>query len=121
MERVKGIVGGTITRRVIAIGLCAIAIAFCVIAQAPDDAAAPGDSINSEIAADAAAIALQFRLLKEGAPIVNTPMLGVFSKASGLVDVAHLERGLRWKLSGTAAATNIAALRAGYEAASIKP
>jgi len=70
--------------------------------------------------ADAAAIALKFRLLKEGAPIVNTPMLGVFSKASGLVDIGHMEKGLKWKLSGTAAATNIAALRAAYEEASIR-
>ncbi len=69
---------------------------------------------------DAAAIALKFRLLKEGAPIVNTPMLGVFSKASKLVDIAHMEMGLQWKLSGTAAATNIAALRAAYEEARIK-
>ena len=68
---------------------------------------------------DAAAIAMKFHLLKEGAPIVNTPMLGVFAKASGLVDVEHMEKGLKWKLSGTAAATNIAALRAAYEEAHI--
>ena len=69
---------------------------------------------------DAAAIALKFHLLKEGAPIVNTPMLGVFSKASGLVALEYLEKGLRWKLAGTAAATNIAALRAAYEETCIK-
>jgi len=70
--------------------------------------------------ADAAAIAIRFHLLKEGAPMVNTPMLGVLSKASGLVSLEHLEKGLRWKLSGTAAATNIAALKAAYEEASLK-
>ena len=86
--------------------------------QKPDELDVP-DGIRVA-AADAAAIALQFHLFKEGAPIVNTPMLGVFSKASGLVDIAHLEQGLKWKLSGTAAATNIAALRAAYEAATIK-
>ena len=69
---------------------------------------------------DAAAIALRFHLLKEGAPIVNTPMLGVLSRASGLVSLEHLEKGLKWKLSGGAAATNIAALRAAYEETSIK-
>ncbi len=69
--------------------------------------------------ADAAAIAIRFHLLKEGAPMVNTPMLGVLSKASGLVSIEHLEKGLKWKLSGTTAATNIAALRAAYEEASI--
>jgi len=69
---------------------------------------------------DAAAVAIRFHLLKEGAPMVNTPMLGVFSKASGLVSLEHLEKGLKWKLSGVAAATNIAALRAAYEEASIR-
>ena len=69
---------------------------------------------------DAAAVALRFHLIKEGAPMVNTPMLGVFSKASGLVSLEHMEKGLKWKLSGGAAATNIAALRAAYEEASIK-
>ena len=69
---------------------------------------------------DAAAIAIRFHLLKEGAPMVNTPMLGVLSKASGLVSLEHLEKGLKWKLSGAAAATNIAALRAAYEETSIK-
>ena len=76
-------------------------------------AAARGD-------ADAAAIALKFHLLKEGAPIVNTPMLGVFSRASGLVSLEYLEKGLKWKLAGTAAATNIAALKDAYEEASIR-
>ena len=70
--------------------------------------------------ADAASIALKFHLLKEGAPIVNTPMLGVFSKASKLVDLEHMEKGLRWKLSGTAMATNIAALKLAYDEANIK-
>ncbi len=69
MERVKGIVGGTITRRVIAIGLCAIAIAFCVIAQAPGDAAAPSDAIDSEIAADAAAIGAEASLFEKHFPV----------------------------------------------------
>jgi 2-oxoacid:acceptor oxidoreductase gamma subunit (pyruvate/2-ketoisovalerate family) len=70
--------------------------------------------------ADAAAIAMRFHLLKEGAPMVNTPMLGVLARASGLVSLEHLEKGLKWKLSGGAAATNIAALRAAYEETSIR-
>ncbi len=69
---------------------------------------------------DAVEIALRFHLLKEGAPIVNTPMLGVFSRASGLISIEHLEKGLKWKLSGGAAATNIAALRAAYEETSMR-
>mgnify|MGYP001612152784 CR=1 FL=1 len=69
---------------------------------------------------DAAAIALRFHLLKEGAPMVNTPMLGVLSRASCLVSLEYMERGLKWKMSGTAAATNIAALRAAYEETSMR-
>jgi 2-oxoacid:acceptor oxidoreductase gamma subunit (pyruvate/2-ketoisovalerate family) len=69
---------------------------------------------------DAAAIALRFHLLKEGAPMVNTPMLGVLSRASCLVSLEYMERGLKWKMSGTAAATNIAALRAAYEETNMK-
>ena len=69
---------------------------------------------------DAAAIALRFHLIKEGAPIVNTPMLGAFSKASGIVSLDFLEKGLKWKLAGGVAATNIAALRAAYEEAAIR-
>jgi 2-oxoacid:acceptor oxidoreductase gamma subunit (pyruvate/2-ketoisovalerate family) len=69
---------------------------------------------------DAAAVAIRFHLLNEGAPMVNTLMLGVLSKASGLVSLDHLEKGLKWKLSGAVAATNIAALRTAYEETSIK-
>ena len=69
---------------------------------------------------DAAAVAIRFHLIKEGAPMVNTPMLGVLSKASALVSIEYLEKGLKWKLSGGAAATNIAALRAAYEETSIR-
>ena len=39
----------------------------------------------------------------------------------GAIDtLEHLEKGLKWKLSGGAAATNIAALRAAYEETSIQ-
>jgi 2-oxoacid:acceptor oxidoreductase gamma subunit (pyruvate/2-ketoisovalerate family) len=86
--------------------------------QKADEVDCPGGL--SVATADAAAIALRFHLIKEGAPMVNTPMLGALSRASGLVSLEHLERGLKWKLSGGAAATNIAALRAAYEETSIR-
>jgi 2-oxoisovalerate/pyruvate ferredoxin oxidoreductase gamma subunit len=69
---------------------------------------------------DAGSIAMRFGLLKEGTPMVNTPMLGVLSKASGLVSLEYLEKGLKWKLSGEAATANIAAVRAAYEETSLK-
>jgi 2-oxoacid:acceptor oxidoreductase gamma subunit (pyruvate/2-ketoisovalerate family) len=65
--------------------------------------------------ADAVAIAIRFHLLKEGSPMVNTPMLGALSSATGIVSAEYLEKGLKWKLTGGAAATNIAALRAACE------
>jgi 2-oxoacid:acceptor oxidoreductase gamma subunit (pyruvate/2-ketoisovalerate family) len=65
--------------------------------------------------ADAATIALRFQLLKEGAPMVNAPMLGVLSRATGLVSLEHIEAGIKRKLAGEGAAANIAALRAAYE------
>ena len=72
--------------------------------------------VNGNVATlDAAGVAIRFHLFKEGAPIVNTPMLGVFAKATGLVSLESIEKGLKWKISGTAATTNIAALRAAFE------
>jgi 2-oxoacid:acceptor oxidoreductase gamma subunit (pyruvate/2-ketoisovalerate family) len=72
--------------------------------------------INCRVATlDAVEVAIRFHLFKEGAPIVNTPMLGVFAKATGLVSLESMEKGLKGKISGTAATTNIAALRAAYD------
>ena len=71
-------------------------------------------------AVDAVAIALKHRLIKEGAPIVNTPLLGAFARASNLVSLEYIEKGLRWKLSGGAATANILALNAAFEETTIK-
>ena len=64
---------------------------------------------------DAAGIALRYHLVKEGAPIINTPLLGAFSRASGLVSLEFIEKGLKHKLSGGVAETNILALRTAFE------
>jgi 2-oxoacid:acceptor oxidoreductase gamma subunit (pyruvate/2-ketoisovalerate family) len=64
---------------------------------------------------DAGAIALKQRLIREGKPIVNTPMLGAFARASNLVSLDAMEKGLKGKLSGTVSAVNIAALRDAFE------
>jgi 2-oxoacid:acceptor oxidoreductase gamma subunit (pyruvate/2-ketoisovalerate family) len=84
----------------------------------PEELALPGELSVATL--DAAAVAATFHLIREGAPIVNTPMLGAFARAAGIVSLQNMERGLLWKLSGTAAATNIEALRAAYEATIIK-
>jgi 2-oxoacid:acceptor oxidoreductase gamma subunit (pyruvate/2-ketoisovalerate family) len=69
---------------------------------------------------DAAGIALRYHLIKEGAPIVNTPLLGAFSRATGLVSLEFIEKGLRHKLSGGVAETNILALRTAFEETTIR-
>ena len=64
----------------------------------PEEAGISGDFDVATV--DAAAIALKLRLIKEGAPMVNTPMLGAFAKATGIVSLENLEKALRSKLSG---------------------
>jgi len=86
--------------------------------QKPEEVAVKGCLNIATV--DATAIALRFHLFKEGAPMVNTPMLGVLSRASGLVSPEYMEKGLKWKMTGTAAATNIAALLAAYEETNMK-
>jgi pyruvate ferredoxin oxidoreductase gamma subunit len=58
---------------------------------------------------------LRHRLIREGKPIVNTPMLGAFARASSLVSLDAMEKGLKSKLSSTVSAANIAALREAFE------
>ena len=64
---------------------------------------------------DAGSIALKHRLIREGKPIVNTTMLGAFARASNLVSLDAMEKGLRLKITGAASATNAAALRDAFE------
>jgi 2-oxoacid:acceptor oxidoreductase gamma subunit (pyruvate/2-ketoisovalerate family) len=64
---------------------------------------------------DAGGIAMRHRLIREGKPIVNTPMLGAFARASNLVSLEAMEKGLKGKLSSTVSAANIAALRDAFE------
>jgi 2-oxoacid:acceptor oxidoreductase gamma subunit (pyruvate/2-ketoisovalerate family) len=64
---------------------------------------------------DAAKIARKHRLVKEGAPLVNTPLLGAFARTSNLISLTYLEQGLKWKLSPKVAAPNILALKEAYE------
>jgi 2-oxoacid:acceptor oxidoreductase gamma subunit (pyruvate/2-ketoisovalerate family) len=73
------------------------------------------DAHISIATADAGGIAMKHRLMREGKPIVNTPMLGAFAKASNLVSLEAMEQGMKSKLSGTAFTANVAALRDAYE------
>lgn len=85
----------------------------------------PADQIDIEgcrniATVDAAGIALRRRLVREGAPIVNTPLLGAFSRASGLVALEFIENALKHTLSGGVAETNILALRDAFEETTIR-
>jgi len=69
---------------------------------------------------DAVKIALKFHLLKEGAPIVNTPLLGAFARAAGIVSLEYIEKGLKKKLPAKVVAANSMAVNAAYEQTIIK-
>ena len=79
----------------------------------------PGDvGINGDFdvaTVDATGIALKLRLMKEGAPLINTPMLGAFAKATGIVSLGNVEKALRSKLPAAAASQNFDTVRAAYE------
>lgn len=64
---------------------------------------------------DAAGVALRQHLIKEGAPVVNTPMLGAFARAAGMVSLENLEKALRGKLSREAVPKNFAAVKAAHD------
>ncbi|HET6462070.1 MAG TPA: 2-oxoacid:acceptor oxidoreductase family protein [Syntrophales bacterium] len=79
----------------------------------PDDL-----NLNAKVsvaAVDAGSIALKHRLIREGKPIVNTTMLGAFARASSLVSLEMMERGLKIKMAGAASAANVAAMRDAFE------
>ena len=69
---------------------------------------------------DAANVSLKQHLIKEGAPVVNTPMLGAFARAAGMVSLENLEKALRGKLSREAVVKNFASVKAAYEATAVR-
>ena len=84
----------------------------------PDDM-----QLNSKISiatVNAGGVALKHRLIREGKPIVNTPMLGAFARASGLVSLEAMEKGLKCKLSNAVSVANVAALRDAFEQTLVK-
>lgn len=69
---------------------------------------------------DAVKIALKFHLLKEAAPIVNTPLLGAFARAADIVTLEYIDQGLKKKLPAKAVAANSMAVNAAYEQTTVK-
>jgi len=64
---------------------------------------------------DAAGIAREHHLSMSGAPVVNTPLLGALSMASGLVSLENIEKGIRKKMPQDKASFNFQAIRAAFE------
>ena len=73
------------------------------------------DAKISVATVDAGNIALKHHLIREGKPIINTTMLGAFARASNLVSLEAMERGLKGKLSDAVSSANVAALRDVFE------
>ena len=64
---------------------------------------------------DAAGIAREHHLSMSGVPVVNTPLLGALSMASGLVSLGNIEKGIRKKMSRSKASFNFQAIRTAFE------
>ena len=84
----------------------------------------PGDmKINGDhdvACVDAVGVAIKNRLIREGAPVINTALLGAFSKATGLVSLENIEKALKRKLSSDAAAINFEAVRSAFEGTALR-
>ncbi|MBW2598840.1 MAG: 2-oxoacid:acceptor oxidoreductase family protein [Deltaproteobacteria bacterium] len=64
---------------------------------------------------DAAKIAREHHLSMSGAPVVNTPLLGALSMASGLVSLESIEKGIKKKMPRGRASSNFQAIRTAFE------
>ncbi|MCX5833261.1 MAG: 2-oxoacid:acceptor oxidoreductase family protein [Deltaproteobacteria bacterium] len=69
---------------------------------------------------DAVDVALKHHLIREGAPVINTAMLGAFSRASELVSLDNIEKALKRKLSSDAATLNFEVVRSAYAGTAIR-
>jgi len=66
-------------------------------------------------AVDATGIALELQLLVAGLPVLNTPMLGAFAKATGEVKLESVLEVIRQEWSGAAGEKNAKAALLAYE------
>lgn len=64
---------------------------------------------------DAVGIALKHYLIREGAPVFNTTLLGAVARATGLVSLDHIERALQGKIAKDAVARNFLTVKDAYE------
>jgi 2-oxoacid:acceptor oxidoreductase gamma subunit (pyruvate/2-ketoisovalerate family) len=66
-------------------------------------------------AVDATSIALKYQLVVAGQPVVNTSILGAFSRATRLVDMKNIERAILEGWKGDAGKRNLKAAEEAYE------
>ncbi|MBN2539262.1 MAG: 2-oxoacid:acceptor oxidoreductase family protein, partial [Deltaproteobacteria bacterium] len=64
---------------------------------------------------EAAGIAWEHHLSMSGVPVVNTPLLGALSMASGLISLENIEKGIKKKMSPSKASFNFQAIRTAFE------
>jgi len=64
---------------------------------------------------DASLVAREQHLFMGGLPTVNTPLLGALSRATGLVSLENIERGLKKKMTDHQAYANLQAITAAYD------
>jgi len=69
---------------------------------------------------DAVGIALKHYLIKEGAPVINTPLLGAVARATGIVSLEHIEKALQGKLPREAVARNFTTVKDAYDKTNIR-
>ena len=64
---------------------------------------------------DAFSISVEANLTISGSPIVNTPMVGAFARATGLVSLENIEKALNKKMPRKRADSNFSAAKTAYE------
>jgi 2-oxoacid:acceptor oxidoreductase gamma subunit (pyruvate/2-ketoisovalerate family) len=70
-------------------------------------------------AVDATTIALKHELVVAGQPVVNTSILGAFSKATGLVDMKNIGKAILEGWKGDAGKRNLEAAQEAYDKVSL--
>ena len=73
-------------------------------------------TINARICyVDATSIAMKLGLIVAGWPVVNTSMLGAFSKATGIVSIMSVEKAIKNRWKSTLGESNAMAARTAFE------
>ncbi len=86
--------------------------------QGPEELKTKGD-INVATA-DATRVCRDLGLIVAGLTVVNTAILGAFVRATGMVDMASVEKAIRERFSDSNVDINLAAIRKTYEITRLK-